>query len=440
MQDQFSLKRHNTSSNNCIQTVLTKPFTASLGFQHRFCTRFGIKSKALSGEKLSADVVSADEFLPEFDKLTEGYSLHQIFNCDETGLYYKMLPQRTLTSMHTEPSGTKKPRERVTINACANASGSIKLPLQMIGRAKTPRCFRGIDKDKLPVIYTNQNNAWMDVGIFRDWFQNVFVPEVRKQLADLGQEKKAILFLDNCSAHPGEDVLVSDDRKIIAKFFPPNVTSLIQPMDQGILECLKRKYRKAILKRILCEEDEDANIIHILKKIDLLQVCRHISESWDQIATSTLQNAWNKLLQRKEQPSDNVATEDIDNDDFVRELSLLNINVTSDDVQEWFHADGPGYEHLDDQSIIALAEKDEEEDIEEEEEYESPEVEVVTPEVSHTQAVEHFDKVLVYLKSLPDATPLSISFIIGLREQAAERRKASLKQTKISSFFTNNNA
>ena len=96
--------------------------------------------------------------------------------------------------MHTEPSGTKKPRERVTINACANASGSIKLPLQMIGRAKTPRCFRGIDKDKLPVIYTNQNNAWMDVGIFRDWFQNVFVPEVRKQLADLGQEKKAILF------------------------------------------------------------------------------------------------------------------------------------------------------------------------------------------------------------------------------------------------------
>ena len=70
-----------------------------------------------------------------------------------------------------------------------------------------------------------------------------------------------------------------------------------------------------------------------------------------------------KLLRRKEQPSDNVATEDIDNNGCVCELSLLNINVTSDDVQEWFHADGPSYEHLDDQSIIALAEKDGDEDV-----------------------------------------------------------------------------
>ena len=53
-------------------------------------------------------------------------------------------------------------------------------------------------------------------------------------------------------------------------------------MDQGILECLKQKYRKTILKGVL-SEDEDANVVEMLKKIDLLQVCRHISDSWEQI-------------------------------------------------------------------------------------------------------------------------------------------------------------
>ena len=80
----------------------------------------------------------------------------------------------------------------------------------------------------------------MDLSIFEHWFHNHFVPGVREGLANLDREQKAILFIDNCAAHPGEEKLISDDGKIIAKFFPPNVTSLIQPMDQGILESLKR--------------------------------------------------------------------------------------------------------------------------------------------------------------------------------------------------------
>ena len=44
----------------------------------------------------------------KFSVLTEGYSEHQIFNCDETGLYFRMLPGYTLTSVHNRPDGTKK--------------------------------------------------------------------------------------------------------------------------------------------------------------------------------------------------------------------------------------------------------------------------------------------------------------------------------------------
>ena len=118
----------------------TTQFNASYGFQ--WC--FGIKNLAISGEKVSADVIFVDEFVSSFKELTNGYLLDQTFNCDETGLYYKMPPGRTLTRTYNDPSGTKKAKDPVTINACSNASGSIKLPLLFIGKAKHPRCFCGI--------------------------------------------------------------------------------------------------------------------------------------------------------------------------------------------------------------------------------------------------------------------------------------------------------
>ena len=41
--------------------------------------------------------------------------------------------------------------ERVTVNACANASGTIKLPLQLIGKAKCPRCFQRVNMELWPM-------------------------------------------------------------------------------------------------------------------------------------------------------------------------------------------------------------------------------------------------------------------------------------------------
>ena len=106
-----------------------------------------------------------------------------------------MLPGHTLASVNDRPDGTKKAKDRVTINACANASGTIKLPLLLIRKAKNPRCFRNLNKEALPVVYRSQKNAWVDRDIFRDWFFNCFVPETKQRLSELGQEKKAILFL-----------------------------------------------------------------------------------------------------------------------------------------------------------------------------------------------------------------------------------------------------
>ena len=83
-----------------------KPFNASYGYQWRFCNHFGIESLAITGKKVCANIVSADEFVSSMNKLTDGYSLNQVFNCNETGLFHKMLPGRTLirsTAIHLGP-------------------------------------------------------------------------------------------------------------------------------------------------------------------------------------------------------------------------------------------------------------------------------------------------------------------------------------------------
>ena len=85
-------------------------------------------------------------------------------------------------------------------------------------------------------IHQPKKNAWMTPKQFSEWFQEDFVPHIRSRLAALGEEP--VLVLDNCSAHPDQE-LVSDDGAILAKFLPPNVTSLIQPMDQGVIQCVK---------------------------------------------------------------------------------------------------------------------------------------------------------------------------------------------------------
>jgi transposase-like protein len=227
----------------------SKPFVASTGFQWRFSKRHGLKNLTIQGEQASADIISACEFQHHFASVIDGYSEDQVFNCDETGLQFRLLPAKTLASLFEQRAeGRKKAKERVTVSACSNVTGSIKLPLLVIGKSNRPRCFSKINMNSLPVVYKGQKNAWVNTSIFSSWFNDHFIPYVRHHLQSMGQEPKALLLLDNCSAHPDEETLISDDHLITARFLPPNVTCLIQPMDQGVLETLKRHYRKSLLR------------------------------------------------------------------------------------------------------------------------------------------------------------------------------------------------
>ena len=208
-----------------------------------------------------------------------------------------MLPQRTLVNLFEKrANGRKKAKERVTVSACANVTGSIKLPLLMIGKYRRPRCFKNVYMDSFPVIYRNQTNVWVNTTIFLSWFQDNFVPYVQNELRKMQLEPKALLILDNCSAHPSEELLVSPDGLVTAAYLPPNVTSLVQPMDQGILECMKKAYCKSLLRDILLSQDGLQDIGDYFKKVNMKTVLENIAIAWEGVPPRCIRNSWNKLI------------------------------------------------------------------------------------------------------------------------------------------------
>ena len=70
----------------------------------------------------------------------------------------------------------------------------------------------------LPALYGGQKNAWMDSNIFYTWIHSTFIPLVREKQTAAGCDCKAVIILDNCTAHPDEVELVRDDGQIFAKF------------------------------------------------------------------------------------------------------------------------------------------------------------------------------------------------------------------------------
>lgn len=105
---------------------------------------------------------------------------------------------------------------------------------------------------------------------------------------------KAILLLDNCSAHSPIEELRSDDGNIFCMLLSPNVTAAIQPMDQNPIKVTKLSYRNQLLASIVAQEG--LSIHELLQKHDLRHAILLLKLAWDECTQSVLQKAWHKLL------------------------------------------------------------------------------------------------------------------------------------------------
>lgn len=72
-------------------------FKASVGWLNRLKSRHSTIGQVLSGEAASADSDGAAVWMSaSLAGILKGYAPSHIYNADETGLFYEMLPTRTL--------------------------------------------------------------------------------------------------------------------------------------------------------------------------------------------------------------------------------------------------------------------------------------------------------------------------------------------------------
>lgn len=150
---------------------------------------------------------------------------------DETGLFFRDTTRKTFHLKGEDCAGGKMSKERITVALCASLTGE-KIKAVVIGKSKTPRCFKNIKTETLPVHYYYNRKAWMNSTIYEDYLKKLN----RKMKCE---KRHILLFVDHAPSHPHMDL---SHVKVV--FLPPNTTSFTQPMDQGVIQTTKLKFRK----------------------------------------------------------------------------------------------------------------------------------------------------------------------------------------------------
>ncbi|XP_042228331.1 tigger transposable element-derived protein 1-like [Homarus americanus] len=219
-----------------------KPFQASKGWFERFKKSLHLHNITMVGEVASAHAEAACKYLEELKKIiAEGsYIPEQVYNVDETGLFWKRMPARTFISKEEKSApGFKASKDRLTLLLGGNAAGDMKLKPLLVYHSENPRAFKGYAKPKLPMTWRSNKKAWMTMSLFQDWFTNYFAPAVERYSNKRNISKKALLLLDNAPSHPNNPNDLSGNVRV--EYISKNTTVLLQPMDQGVIANFKAR-------------------------------------------------------------------------------------------------------------------------------------------------------------------------------------------------------
>ncbi|XP_042229139.1 uncharacterized protein LOC121871081 isoform X2 [Homarus americanus] len=244
------------------------PFNASVGWLHKFKARSGTKYAKYQGEVSSADFVAADSFPKIANQIIQegGYTLDQIFNCDETGLFWKKSPKSTFISKkEKQAKGVKMAKDRFSVLLTCNASGDCLMKPLVIYKYKRPRAYKGCDMSKLNVYWEKTNKGYMSMELSKKWFDDCFIKDAKEYCRKKNVAFKVVLFLDNAPSHAR--FLVGRHPSIEVVFLPPNTASKIQPLDQEIIANAKLLYYKYVHDKMRKETDTQEEVKEIAETV-----------------------------------------------------------------------------------------------------------------------------------------------------------------------------
>lgn len=246
---------------------------------------------------------------------------------------------------------------------------------------------------------------------------------------------KALLLVDNCSAHAPIQNLQSEDGNIIAYFLPPNVTAAVQPMDQNPIKCTKLAYRSKLLTQLIGDGGE---VDKLLKNHSIRDAIILLKQAWDEVPETVLKKSWSKLLNwdSDQYESDDdlplaqliQSNQDCNdllriNQDLLAEIMPNNSIISIHEIENWnedVFIDGSDAEESDDGVSDGS----------------HPDVTDLSPVISHSEALQSVNNVIRWCKNSDMFSSKHMSNLLRIRNDiVVSNLNKSKKQTNITDYM-----
>ncbi|XP_072270768.1 tigger transposable element-derived protein 1-like [Pyxicephalus adspersus] len=269
-------------------------FVASRGWFQRFKERADLHDIRTHGKSASADLQAASDFSKILQGIIDegGYLPDQIFNAEETCLFWRKMSERT--KEEKSAPGYRASKDRLALLVGGNAAGDFKLKPLLVHHSLNPRALRKVTKASLPVIWMANKKAWVTADVFQEWFLNYFIPAVELYCLGKNIPFKILLLLDNAPGHTSTLDDMHPNVKVV--FLPPNTTSLLQPMDQGVIASFKAYYlRRTFSQAVRATQKDGMTLREFWESYNIYDAIKNIADAWAEVKERTLRGVWNKL-------------------------------------------------------------------------------------------------------------------------------------------------
>ncbi|KAM9607502.1 tigger transposable element-derived protein 1 [Trichechus inunguis] len=314
------------------ESCQTEKFSASKGWFVRFKERHCLPHFKMNSTPPSSNVDTYPEVLKSIIKEGE-YTPQQVFNVDETGLYWKRMPEGTFISVEekAEP-GFKSSKDRLMLLLGGNAAGDFKLKPLLVYHSENPSALKGYSKPNLPVIWRSNKKAWATKGIFHEWFTYFFCPAVEKYCAQNDLTNKALLILDSAPCHPVNLSDLSDNVRV--EYLHDSTADTVQPMSQGVASTFKAHYLKRTFEHLLetTDGEDKATVREFWRNYDIMDAVDNIAVAWEELKPATMNSVWKKIWPECVQFQSFSQTDNITR--LQQNIVTLAKNVTFEEVVE----------------------------------------------------------------------------------------------------------
>ncbi|CAB50967.1 HTH CENPB-type domain-containing protein [Schizosaccharomyces pombe] len=213
-------------------------------------------------------------------------NINDIFTMQETGLFWKLVPNGTPEV--EDIKGITRFKARITLTVCCNASGTERLPLWVIGYSQSPRVFRAanVKPEVMNFKWRSNGKASMTTAIMEEWL---------RWFDACMEGRKVILLIDSYTPHlrAVENIRNSgnDLRNTTVITLPSTSASISQPCSEGVIYALKACYRKHWVQYILEQNELGRNPYNTT---NVLRAILWLVKAWTtDISPEIIENAFN---------------------------------------------------------------------------------------------------------------------------------------------------